>query len=116
MPNKTVNSPRELVNRRAEIFPIFIRDWHEREAFDHKDRKYSYHSVFLTFGPESLRFLSNAAQKQIKEFCALVNYSVAKGGDLENEVSTCFLEQGPRLGVRKIIQSYLSREVRSQLQ
>ncbi len=115
MPTKTVNSPPELVKRLIEIFPAFAGDWDQGEGFGYSKGEYSYHSVFLTLGPKSLKLLSEATRKQMQEFCALIDYSVERGSDLENAASTCFLEHASQLGVRKLIQPFLSRKAEGQL-
>jgi len=77
--------------------------------------KYNYHSVFQEFAPVSHRMLNGSTTSQIKEFCKIINFMVETGGDLENAVSTCFLEHASQVGVRKIIALYLSKEAKQEL-
>jgi len=114
MTNKTINSPRELVNHLINIFPAFVQEWDEGEGFGVKGH-YTYHVVFLTFGSESRTLLNKATTNQIEEFCALINYAVKKGGELENAVSTCFLEHATQLGVLNMIKRCLSVKAKGEL-
>jgi len=114
MPNKEINSPQDLVDQLIRLFPTFLQEWDEGESFGyHGD--YEFHTVFLIFGPKSYEFLKKAAPNQIREFCILVNHLVEKGGDFENAVSTCFLEHASQLGVREIIEPFLSTEARREI-
>jgi len=114
MSNRTFNSPRELVNQLIDILPALAKEWNEGEVFS-ANRECTYHVVFLSFGPKSLRLLDAATTKQIKEFCVLINYAVEKGGELENAVSTCFLEHASQIGVRKMLKPYLSAKAKGEL-
>ena len=105
----------EVASRILEIFPDFKKYWDEGEGYGYQDGEYNIHSIFLTFGPVSKMLIESASETQIKDFCGFVNKLVAEGDELENAVSTCFLEHASQLGVRKFIRRYLSAEARNEL-
>jgi len=109
-----MNSPQQLVDQLIKIFPEFSNDWDEGESYGYKGN-YTYHCVFLEFTPVSHMIFSRATNDQITDFCKLINRIVEMGGDIENAVSTCFLEHASQVGVRKIIAPYLSTEAKEEL-
>jgi hypothetical protein len=109
-----MDSPRQLVDQLILIFPEFVKEWDKGESFGGVD-DYNYHSVFLEFAQVSHRILSGATTNQIKEFCKIINRMVEMGGNLENAVSTCFLEHASQVGVSKIIAPFLSKEAKQEL-
>ena len=110
-----INTPADLVCVISEILPDFSEEWDNGEAFCYENGDFSFHSVFMTLGPVSFQLLSNVDVKVIKKFCKLVNRAVEQGGDLENAISTCFLEHASQIGVRKLIAPYLSKETKREL-
>jgi hypothetical protein len=110
-----MTKPIELVEKLIRIFPSFEAEWDGGEAFMYENSNFSTHSVFLTFGPISNKLLSEATEKQIKNFCNLINNLVKEGGESENAVSTCFLEHASQLKVRTFIQPYLTKEAKNEL-
>jgi hypothetical protein len=115
MTQDPVFSPNELVNRLVEIFPAFADEWDEGEGLGYGKATFTYHTVFLTFGPLCYRYLAEASAKEIEDFCTLINDAVESGGSLENAVSTCFLEHASQLGVRKLIKRHLSATAKIEL-
>lgn len=113
MSKKTITTPQELVASLIDIFPSFEQKWDNGESFGY-DGDYSFHSVFLFFGPMCYKLLSEGTAKQQDRFCTLLNLCVAQGGKIENAVSTCFLEAASQLGFRKIIKPHLSPEAKQQ--
>jgi hypothetical protein len=109
-----MNSPRQLVDQLTTIFPEFLKEWDEGESFGDREN-YTYHAVLIEFASLSHRILKGATASQIKEFCQLVNRMVEMGGEIENAVSTCFLEHASQIEVRKIIKPYLSAEAKQEL-
>jgi hypothetical protein len=112
MPHIEIFTPRDLADQLIRIFPDFAREWDEGEGFGYTKGDYKLHTVFLTFGPVSSELFRNATPDQKREFCSLVNELVAKGGDFENAVSTCFLEHASSLGALEYIEPYLSEEAK----
>src|SRR5262245_58786470 len=106
MPNIEINSPKDLVQQLLRIFPGFAQEWDEGEGYGYEKGDYKLHTVFLTFGEVSSDLLKKSTPGQIREFCALINGLVAKGGDFENAVSTCFLEHASALGARQHIEPH----------
>jgi hypothetical protein len=109
-----MNTPRQLVDELIAIFPEFEKEWGEGESFGYTG-DYNYHTVFLEFAPVSHAILNGVDSRQVEKFCELINRMVLMGGEQENAVSTCFLEHASQVGVRKIIEPYLSKEAKREL-
>lgn len=103
-----LNGPGSLAHVLAEFFPIFSDELIDEEI-------HSYHWVLMLFAPISAQALESADERTIRRFCDLINQMVSAGGELENAVSTCFLEHASQIGVRKIIKPFLSREAKAEL-
>src|SRR5436309_314866 len=108
MPLTEITTPRDLAEQLIRIFPDFAQEWDEGQGYGYTDGDYNFHTVFLTLGEVISELLEKATVDQKREFCSLVNQLVAKGGDFENAVSTCFLEHASSLGAREDIEPYLS--------
>jgi hypothetical protein len=108
------NTPSQLLDHLIAIFPEFYSEWSKGESHRYSEQ-YSYHSVFQEFAPVSYRILNRATPNQIQEFCELINHMVDIGGELENAISTCFLEHASQIGVSKIIKPFLSKEAKKEL-
>jgi len=109
-----IESPRDLVDHLVGIFPAFVHEWDEGEAFGYSGGD-SFHAVFLTFVPKCHEFLERATPNQTKEFCRLINHLVERGGDLCNAISTCFLEHASQIGIGKTLWSHLSKAARREV-
>lgn len=107
-------TPEQVVERLIELFPAFEIEWDDGEGFGY-DGDYSYRSVFLTFGPVSSTLLEAASDSTVRKFCDFVDHGVERGGDLENAISTCFLEHASRLGVASRIRRHLGAAAKAEL-
>ncbi len=90
----------KLKDKLCKLFPDFSDEFED-------DEELSLHGVFLRFSPVAYEYLSIASRKQMKEFCEIINEGVSSGGELENAISTCFLEHASQIGVRKLIKPFL---------
>lgn len=108
-------SPKELVLELIDLFPLFGTIWDNGEAFGYREEDYTYHSVMLTFGPVSRKLFAQASSNQLAKFCQLINKAIAQGGELENAISTCFLEHASQIGVWAYIHPCLSEQAKREL-
>src|SRR5689334_6308944 len=115
MPQTEITTPRDLAEELIRIFPALTQEWDEGEGYGYREGDYKFHTVFLMLGGLIPELLEKATLDQNREFCSLVNQLVAKGGDFENAVSTCFLEHASSLGAREHIEPYLSEEAKREL-
>jgi len=87
------------------IFPAFEHSW-DADAWPGMSR--TYHSVvneLTEYVPSTLKACS---ETQVQEFASWLNGSVLAGGDVENAVSTCFLEHSHQLKVYALLAPHLS--------
>lgn len=103
-----LSDPEGLAHVLAKFFPMFSEELLDEEAD-------SYHSVLMLFAPLSAQALELADERTIRRFCDLINQMVSAGGELENAVSTCFLEHASQIGVREIIRPFLNRDAKAEL-
>ena len=100
------------------MFPPFAEEWAlegmppEDGLVDSVYYEWKHHHVLQVFLDY---FSSNAAQfssTQVKKLGDWLNEAVAAGGDLENAVSTCFLEHMHQVRIDGLLSPHLSNEAR----
>ncbi|MEZ5463975.1 MAG: hypothetical protein R3F22_01860 [Lysobacteraceae bacterium] len=96
------------------LFPSFAAEWDDDEWEDAINPP-SFHCVFMSFAPIASEVLEQSSDGKRERFCALIDHLVECGGDRENAVSTCFLEHASQIGVRRLIQPYLSIAAKAEL-
>jgi len=93
----------ELRQWLIDLFPSFQSEW------DDDEEEVSLHGVLIVFtqyfGAEKEKF----NYKQIKKLAEFINKSVEKEGDLENAISTCFLEHLNQIDSGKLMKPLLSK-------
>jgi len=93
----------ELREWLINIFPSFQEEWEENE------NDITLHAVLIVFtqyfGAEQEKF----NKKQIKKLADFINKSVEKDDDLENAISTCFLEHLNQIESGKLMKPFLSK-------
>jgi hypothetical protein len=100
------NSPQQLLAKLAEIFTDF-----QLERTD-ENGALTYHEIMLAFTPYFGSSLYAFSVKQLGEFGSMVNKAVDHGGDLENAISTCFLEHIRQIDASKVLAPFLTREAK----
>jgi len=106
-------APQEhLLQSIYRIFPDFEAEWAEHNS-EPELRTYSLHSVYMAFLP----WVSVAAitHGQLNQLADLLSNEVAKGGDPENAVDTCFLEHAHQTGIAKRLGPFLSTQAKAML-
>jgi hypothetical protein len=100
---------RELWTELTEIFPDFIHD-HTPEDLEESEREGtpSLHSVMIPFTQYFGGAQQAASQQQLRALASLVNEAVSVDDNLENAVSTCFLEHLRQVRSYKTLAPFLS--------
>ena len=87
------------------IFPAFEHAWHEDEW---PGMSRTYHGVINELTGYFPSAACSISEHQFQEFASWLNGSVLVGGDVENAVSTCFLEHSHQLKVYALLAPHLS--------
>ena len=109
-----IETPKDLVIALIDLFPGFRKDWDEGEG-EGGIGQYNFHTVFIEFAPGCSGYIAMASPRKIVAFCALINNFIARGGDMENAVSTCLLEHASQVGIANTIKAHLSQAARAEL-
>jgi hypothetical protein len=105
---KDIESPADLVDRLTQLFPALTGEF-EDEPVE------SYHQVIQLVAHRFAALLGASSERATKDFCALINAMVSKGGDQENAISTCLLEHASQVGIRVLIRPFLTPAAKSEL-
>jgi len=113
-----VQTPHETLTQLCTIFPAFVASWAEEEApatdglVDGVYYEWTHHAVLRNF----LEFFASNREsftaKQLHTFGEWVNHAVSKEDELENAISTCFLEHAKQIGINRVIGPYLSAKAK----
>jgi hypothetical protein len=103
-----IESPADLADRLVELFPALAREF-DVETVE------SYHQVILLVSHRFAELLRVSPGRVTRDFCALINAMVAKGGDQANAVSTCLLEHASHVRIRSAISPFLTPAAKSEL-
>jgi hypothetical protein len=95
------------------LFPRFREHWAQGEP-DAGDRL-TYHAVMLDFTSFFGGGLAEFSERQVVLLSKLVNAAVATRGEVENAISTCFLEHLHQIGAEKALKPHLSAAARANL-
>jgi len=68
----------------------------------------SHHRVMMAFASHFGARHGSYSPKQLAQLGNWLNAGVAAGGELENAISTCFLEHARQLKVNRVLAPYLS--------
>ena len=93
-------------------FLVSLAPASETELEDEATEDLTNHRVLMLFAQY---FGANHGSFSTKQFRALadwLNAAVAGGGELENAVSTCFLEHASQLKVNRVLAPYLSPQAK----
>ena len=105
--------PLDTLRKLCGLFPDFESWWTEEETEDglvdgvHCDL--THHHVMMEFLGFFAKHHRSFTEKQLRSFAEWVNRAVAVDGDLENAVSTCFLEHTHQMRINRVLAPYLSR-------
>jgi hypothetical protein len=100
------------------ICPAFEAVWAEEGAppedglVEGVHYKWSHHSIMSDFLEFFAKNHAAFTGKQLQAVGKWINDAVLAGGDLENAISTCFLEHATQVRINRILQPYLSPEAK----
>jgi hypothetical protein len=108
--------PLDALRELCSIFPEFERWWNEEEAedslVDGVHLELTNHRVLMEFLGYFAKRHGSFTEQQWRSFGAWVNEAVGVDDDLENAVSTCFLEHCRALRLNRILAPYLSPQAK----
>jgi len=104
------STPEELIQRLSELVPHFATEWAEDRADE--EWTLTFHRVMRTFTYVFGKARVSLSDAQLKGVANLVNDCVAFDDDIENAVSTCFLEHLHQVNSLKSLWPYLSPKAR----
>ena len=109
-----VQRPQETLRQLCTIFPAFESSWAD-EGSPAQDGlvagvhyEWSHHAVLSNFLEYFSMNCDSFTEKQFRAFSDWVNSAVSVDDDLENAVSTCFLEHTRQVGINRVLGPYLS--------
>ena len=113
---RVVMRPQETLRQLCDLFPSFGAWWEkEEEGLPPEDGlvdgvyfEWSHHAVLRQF---LLYFSTNHQSftpRQLQRFGTWVDNAIATRNDLENAVSTCFLEHMRQVKINRVLAPYLS--------
>ena len=105
-------SPGQLRDQLSEIFPAFRDHWDDKDnPFVQDDGSFGYHAVMLNLN-DFFAGHESWSNEQLRAFSELLNAAVTRDDDLENAVSTCFLEHMHQMKMTKLLSPYLTPEAK----
>lgn len=113
-------TPQETLKQLQEIFPPFQAWWEKSEESPPPvtgviagiGYTWTHHAVLRALlGFVTARY-AEFSPLQLREFAAWVDRALESGGDLENALVTCFLEQLRRGKFRRVLVPHLSAKAR----
>lgn len=112
MPRRPQDTLREL----CALFPEFETWWNEEEIedglVDGVHRELTHHHLMMEFLDFFGKRHGSFTEKQLRSLGEWVNRAVSVGDDLENAVSTCFLEHSHQARIDRVLAPYLSRQAK----
>lgn len=103
----------ELESTLVGMFPTFAAELTSDADASPELGERSLHSVFSDFAPYFSRNVGSFSEKQFERFGQFLNAALQTSGQLENAVSTCFLEHANQLNVSKQLRAALRMAARS---
>lgn len=109
-----VQSPQDTLRQLCAIFPTFEASWAQEEAPQEDGLvegvyyEWTQHAVLRSFLAYFATNRESFTPTQLRAFGKWVNQAVSVDGDLENAVSTCFLEHVRQVGINRVLAPYLS--------
>jgi hypothetical protein len=101
-------SPSQLRDALAAIFPTLPRDFGVQGESVFEDAGPTFHSVLRDFAYFFAKDIDQFTDRQLARFAGLVVRSMASPGPLENAMETCFLEHARQLKVNGRIEPLLA--------
>ena len=104
---------RQLWSELVRVFPDFVEEHTAADLEEsERDGTPTLHSVMIPFMQFFGGVQRTLSAKQLKELSTLLNDAVELDDDLENAVSTCFLEHLRQIGGYKALAPFLSKRAK----
>jgi hypothetical protein len=113
-----VQPPQETLRQLCAIFPAFEASWAEEEAppedglVDGVYYEWSHHAVLRNFLAYFAINRESFSPKQLRALGEWIDRAVTADDDLENAVSTCFLEHARQVAIDRILRPYLTTKAK----
>jgi hypothetical protein len=110
--------PQDTLSQLCEMFPAFKAEWDKEEAppedglVEGVYYEWSHHAVLSAFLVYFARTHPSFSEKQLRHFGDWVDRAVSIDDDLENAVSTCFLEHTRQRRINRVLAPYLARRAK----
>lgn len=104
---------RQLWSELVRLFPDFAEDYTSADLEEsERDGRPTLHSVMIPFTQYFGGAQQTLSTRQLKELGALISDAVEMEDDLENAVSTCFLEHLGKINGYRMLAPFLSKRAR----
>ncbi len=106
--------PKDTLGQLCEIFPSFKDAWDKEGAppddglVDGVYYKWTHHHIMSAFLDYFSVCHHSFNEQQLRQFGNWVNSAATSDDDLENAVSTCFLEHSRQVSINRVLAPYLS--------
>lgn len=110
--------PQDTLHQLCELFPSFKEVWDEEGAppedglVDGVYFEWTHHQVMRAFLSYFSANHQSLTERQLQQFSSWVNNAVSTDDELENAVSTCFLEHAQQVRINRVLAPYLSRRAK----
>jgi hypothetical protein len=114
--------PKDTLRQLCTIFPLFKHDWDEEGVppddglVDGVYYEWTHHHIMRVFLVYFSVHRDSFNEQQLRQFGNWVNSAVSSDDDLENAVSTCFLEHIRQVRINRVLAPYLSRRAKAKQQ
>ena len=105
-------NPSELRDQLFAIFPEFRPHWEVEDNEFIEGGHFTYHGLMFMFSNYFTVRIAESSDKQIRALAEVFNQAVTKDDDLENAVSTVFLEHMHQLKVTKLFGPFLTAQAK----
>lgn len=105
-----LGSPNDTIQFLVSLDPAF-----ETELEDEDLGSINHHAVMTLFAQYFAANVGGFRVDQLRRLGEWISAAVADGSNIENAVSTCFLEHAHQLKVNRILRPYLSKEAKGKL-
>jgi len=104
-----LDTPSDLRASLEDLFPSFKAEWEDGEVCE------SLHQVMFVFTPYFGAHSKEFTVTQLRQLADMINRSVEESDDLENALSTCFLEHLHQIGSERLLKPYLNEPAKGKL-
>jgi len=104
---------RELWEMLTRMFPPFAEECRPEELADReREGTATFHSIMFPFTQYFGANRSSFSDRQVRQLAELINQAVEAPDELENAVSTCFLEHLRQVRTYKVLAPHLSTQAK----